>query len=107
MSLPASFVSNPGGLVQVAASSGYTNVTSTGTSTIKAEAGIFYGISAVAVGTSVTVSAVDGANVILGTATVTAANQAITALPSGVGQRFSSLAVIVTGTSPNINVLWD
>ncbi len=107
MANPASFVSNPGGLVQVASSVGYTPVNTTGTTTIKAEAGIFYGVSAIGTGTSVTVAAVDGANTILGTATVTAVNQVITALPDGVGQRFSSLAIVVTGTSPNINVLWD
>ena len=105
--MPPPFLNNPGGLVQVAPSTGYTNVTSTATTTIKAEAGTFFGVSAVAVGTSVTVAAVDGINTILGTATVTAANQVITALPAGIGQRFSSLAVVVTGTSPNINILWD
>lgn len=105
--MPAAPLSNPSSIVQMAESCGYTNITGTGTTTVKAESGIFFGISAVAVGTSVTVAVVDGANTILGTATVSSVNQVITALPAGLGQRFSTLAVVVTGTSPNINVLWD
>lgn len=95
------------GNVPVANGAGYTAISTTGTTTVKSSAGVFFGISAMAVGTSVTVAAVDGTNTILGTSTVTAVNQVITALPAGLGQKFTTLAIIVTGTSPNINVLWD
>jgi hypothetical protein len=101
-------LTTPTAAVEVAQS---TPISTAGTTTVASGPGAFFGVSAPVLGTGTTstsVSVFDGTSAILGTATVTAANQVITALPAGLGQKFNtSLVVVTAGTGPAVNVLWD
>lgn len=90
-----------------------TVVSSNGTSTINATGGLYYGCSAIGLGTLWTVAVFD----VLGTSTKTlAASVAVGALgslalagPAGVGVKYlGNLVVVTSGTLAGIlNILWD
>lgn len=90
---------------------GYTQITTAGTTTVKGSSGVFFGAYDPVLGTGTTSTAFsvfDGTVPIQGTATLTALNQLVSAIPSGVGLKFAtSLVVVTTGTTVTLNVLWD
>jgi hypothetical protein len=87
----------------------YTAITTTGTTTVKPTAGVFYGLTQIALGTAASVSVFDGATALLGTNTIALLNGVLTPAPSGLGIRFNtSLVVVTAGTgAASVNVLWD
>ena len=89
----------------------YTGITTTGTTVVKASAGVFVGIEALNTGTAMTVVVYDGtassANVVLGTATVAALGPVL-GPPAGVGIRcLTGITVVTGGTMGAVNCLWD
>jgi len=108
------------GLVYSLGCANYTPVTTTGTTTIKATGGIFYGYVAVANGTSFTITPYDIYTSVTGTTTSTTtaqlyatsttggATSSINITAGAAGVRVNgSLVVVTTGTPGQWNVLWD
>ena len=89
----------------------YTVITTAGTTTVKATAGLYFGAYDPVLGTgtaSTAFSVFDGTVPIQGSSTLTAVNQLSSPLPAGIGIRVKTALVVVTaGTGVNLNVLWD
>ena len=82
-------------------------VCTTGTTTVKAVSGIYFGAYSPVLGTTPTVAVNDGTTALVATSTPTL-NVLLNPFLQGVGIRFAtSLVVVVTGTATVVNVLWD
>jgi len=87
----------------------YTQITTAGTTVVKATPGVFLGLVAISTGTGMTVVVYDGTasstNVVLGTATVGALGGINTVGP-GIRCR-TGITVVTGGTMGQVNCLWD
>jgi hypothetical protein len=97
------------GSVVGAGVAGYTAISTVGTTTVKATAGVYFGININGTGTTFGVGVYDvvvagtTTNTLLAPSTYGLGNQG----NAGVGIRFTQLVVVTTGTAGNVNVLWD
>jgi hypothetical protein len=97
------------GSQNIAPAVNYTAITTSGTTTVANGAGIYFGSYLWALGTSPTIGVLDGTNTLMAVSTATALLQALNPLPAGIGVKFTTSLVVVTGgtASGSWNVLWD
>ncbi len=98
------------GAVTVGGVATYTQISTSGTTTVKPSPGVLFGFSVNAAGTTATVAAYDinGTNTATLVPPITLSSAGQTIVSAGVGVRFlGSLVVVTTGTGENLLTLWD
>lgn len=88
----------------------YTPITTNGTTTVKASAGIYYGCEIVSLGTATAaiITALDGTNTIANSTSSLGGSVVGSPGPAGLGIRcLTSIIVVTSGTAGTTNALWD